>query len=121
MNHPLDQDVERRKRQRLPVHWSVYLSGWFENRHLESKTEDLSSDGFYCYVAEPILPGVILKFTVAIPNHHGEDRQICLQGSALVVRLERVSGGYGIGCNFKNYHIVTRMQSDLASWMMAER
>ena len=121
MNQQLDQYVERRKRPRLPVHWNVYLSGRFENHHLQSKTENLSSEGFYCYVAEPILPGATLEFTVAIPNHNGEDRQICLQGSALVVRFEHVDGGYGIGCIFKDYRIVTCMQSDVEAWMMAGR
>lgn len=121
MNQEISQDLERRRRPRLPVHWNVYLLGKPNARHVETTTENLSSDGFYCYVAEPILPGAMLEFTVAIPNHGIEDRQICMQGSALVVRLESVAGGYGIGCNFQDYHIVSCLQSDLESWVMAKR
>ena len=96
---------ERRKRARVAVRWTVYLARKTDSHPFETVTHDLSSDGFYCYVPEPILPGELLETTIVIPSHH--DGPLCIKGYSQVIRLDNIGASFGIGCQIREYNIVT--------------
>lgn len=100
---------ERRKHPRMPVHWTVYLYGKSDTHPVESVTVNLSSDGFFCCVPNPIQIGELLECTLIIPSHGSPDPNdlLSLRGIAQVVRLESVGSGYGIGCQIREYNIAT--------------
>jgi hypothetical protein len=90
----------------MPARWTVYLSRESDTHPLETVTRDLSSEGFYCYVPEPVLPGELLDCALMIPSHSKTEDLLCLKGQVQVVRLESIGHGYGIGCQLRNYSIV---------------
>jgi len=96
---------DRRRRPRIPARWTVYLSRESDSHPLETFTRDLSSEGFYCYVPEPMLPGQRMECTLMLPNHGNLDDGLCLRGSVQVVRLENSGQGFGIGCQILEYNI----------------
>ena len=98
--------IERRKRTRIPVHWTVYLTRETDSHPLETVTVNLSSEGFYCRVPAPIIPGEHMDCMLLIPNHC-RDYVLCLQGKAEVMRLETKGPDFYIGCRIHNYNIVT--------------
>jgi len=98
---------DRRKRPRMPARWTVYVSRESDSYPLETMTKDLSSEGFYCYTPERIPPGELLECTLMIPTHSKTEGPLCLKGHVKVVRLESVGHGYGMGCQFRDYGIVT--------------
>jgi len=100
------ESQERRKRPRIPVHWTVYLTRATDTHPLEAVTVNLSSEGFYCHVPVPIVPGELMECALLIPNH-GANQVLCLQGKVQVVRLETAGADYFIGCRIDHYNIVT--------------
>jgi hypothetical protein len=98
---------DRRRRPRIPARWKVYLSRESDAYRIETVTRDLSSEGFYCWIPEPILPGQTLSCMLMMPSLGSFGEQICLKGKIQVMRLENVKEGYGIGCQIQEYNIVT--------------
>src|SRR6185437_16197145 len=112
---------ERRQHKRVELHCPVRLLRQPGTQSVESVTENLSSDGFYCVSREPLQPGERLKGVIVIcggtppayeaplRNSSAIGRQRCTLGdSASAVRLEchvtvmRVEGLYsafGLGCH----------------------
>ena len=111
MTSPARTDVERRRRPRLPIHLTVYLSRRTASRQLESTTENMSSHGFYCFVSDSVPPGEVVQIAIIVPNYSDQSQSLCIQGSAEVVRVEDVGGRYGIGCRIQDYSIVPISQS----------
>ena len=105
--------IERRKRPRISVHWTVYLFRDAGSHPLESTTTNLSSSGFHCCVPEPIPPGERMECAIVIPNHCSQDNVLCLQGNVQVVRLENTGSGYSIGCQILEYSIITLSAQEL--------
>ena len=100
---------ERRKRKRVPLHWPVRLLGKPGNIPVESTTEDLSSEGFYCIIKEPFKRGARLQCEIVIPgNSLGlSESFIRLQSHVTVRRVEPLSKGYGLGCHIEDYSLLT--------------
>lgn len=102
---------ERRKRCRLDLHLDVRLQTGSDAtaRTLEGKTQNISTDGFYCILRAPLTPGDWIKCIVTIPLHHpvrGES-DLCLSCDAQVVRVEQADAGqYGVACRIDNYTIM---------------
>src|SRR5689334_15346674 len=61
------RDSDRRRRQRLPLHWNVYIFREVDSSPLVSRTKDLSSEGFYCTVEKPFTPGEQVCCDIIIP------------------------------------------------------
>jgi hypothetical protein len=51
--HDGERRLERRKRPRLMLYWRVYLFRRRTNAAIESRIENLSSEGFYCTLHSP--------------------------------------------------------------------
>ena len=99
---------ERRTHVRTRVRWSVLL----RHRHgesLESVTENLSSQGFYCFSPAPIGFGEVLPCWLTIPTYDPTDERatVVLECKVRVVRSEAVSseGPYGVACRIEEYHL----------------
>jgi hypothetical protein len=98
--------AERRRRVRSRVHWPVLL---FRNHTgedtVETITQDLSSNGFYCLSKKPFAVGELLLCTLQIPTNDPNGRQGHLERRVLVVRVEEnaADGQYGIACRTEDY------------------
>ena len=102
---------ERRRRLRANVHWAVRLV-----RHssripveIESVTENLSSEGFYCLCDEPFVPGEFLECMVFVPTQtrSAQQERLGLRCLVQVVRVECAAGGRcGIGCHIEDYRVI---------------
>lgn len=103
--------TDRRRRPRLPLAWSVHLLRSTGAHHLETKTKNVSSEGFYCSVHEPFVTGESIRCTVFIPTRNTEHPEECifLECQAKVVRVDAMAPNqYGVACHIENYKMVTR-------------
>jgi PilZ domain-containing protein len=100
--------ADRRKRKRVPLHWPVRLFR-HEGQAVESTTENLSSEGFYCISNEPFKPGERLQCVMAIPGGSvgSSEAFVLLQGHVTVTRVERLQGGVGLGCHIEDYALLS--------------
>jgi hypothetical protein len=100
---------ERRKRARTQVHWPVLLLRNHGAEAIETVTQNLSSNGFYCLSPEPLKPGESLLCTLKLPafDPRGEERTLALQCTVVVMRAESSADGYfGLACRIEDYHLV---------------
>jgi len=99
---------ERRKRPRMALHWPVRLTRG--TRIVESKTQNLSSGGFYCISTEAFAPGdsVECVFTLPAPDLGHWQTGLCLHCHAEVVRVEKTDPdfGFGLACRIQNYSLL---------------
>jgi len=104
-----DPTVERRRRTRSQVQWRVRFWGGFLTEALETVTQNLSSDGFYCSSRNPFVPGEQLVCSLSIPIHRLDpaDSGVELECRVRVVRIDPVSeaGYFGIGCKIEDYRL----------------
>ena len=101
---------ERRRRLRADVHWAVSLLGCSSRGPIESVTDNLSSDGFYCRCDELFVAGEFLECIISIPAHSRNGHPECLALRCLVqvVRVELLAAGgrCGIGCHIEGYRVI---------------
>ncbi|HXA06696.1 MAG TPA: PilZ domain-containing protein [Bryobacteraceae bacterium] len=99
---------ERRKRNRIALHWPVYLRRDPSATPVESRTENLTSNGFYCLAKEPFQLGEQLECTIAIPaGAFGySESSIRLQCRVKVMRVENQSENFGLGCYIEDYELL---------------
>jgi c-di-GMP-binding flagellar brake protein YcgR len=100
---------ERRKRLRVDLHLNVRFAK-FGSRPIETRTKNLSSEGFYCLSPEPLTPGEELACVIVIPAEDPQSREdaLSLECRARVVRVEKAEreGFFGIACHMENYRAV---------------
>ncbi len=99
---------ERRKRDRLPLRLTIYLSRSGDSHQYESRTRDISSAGFYCLLPVPVAPGETLDCYILLPPYGRDTHQnLCLQCTAKVVRIEQgdSDGRFGVGCYIEEYFV----------------
>src|SRR6476659_6231255 len=96
---------ERRKRKRVALHWPIRLFRSQTAASVESTTENLTSNGFYCVSREPFELGERLECIIAIPagSFSSKGSAICLQCRVRVTRVENQSDGFGLGCYIEDY------------------
>ena len=73
---------------------------------VETRTENLSSRGFYCILETPLVPGDIVKCDITIPNYSAPDRGISsITCDAEVIRVEAVGTepGFGVACRILDF------------------
>ncbi len=100
---------ERRNRPRAPLRWPVRISGADGGTALETRTENLSPEGFYCLVSEAIMPGQRIECMLELPSHGREgESTVFLRCQARVIRVETadVPEKFGIGCRIDQYSVV---------------
>jgi hypothetical protein len=101
---------ERRRRIRVHVHWPVrfFLEGTEET--VDTVTQDLSSDGFYCQASTVFVPGEIRACTLGVPTHHrngGGIRPVLCKVRVIRVEALGADGLYGVGCRIEDYHFIS--------------
>jgi hypothetical protein len=111
-----DPALERRRRTRTRVHWRLHFWGGPLTEALETVTQDLSSDGFYCFSRIPFIPGEQLICMLRIPAHRLDrsDQGAELECQVQVVRVDPVSedGDFGIGCKIEDYRLTRNVSPD---------
>lgn len=77
---------------------------------IHTTTHNLSSSGFYCLSATPLLPGEHLVCVLTVPAYdpRSQERTITLECRALVMRAEATTDGlFGIACRIEDYHLAS--------------
>ena len=98
---------ERRRRLRAQLHWGLTLHT--QGNAVETRTENVSSEGFYYISDQPASPGQMLHCTMMVPWHgDGDEGPLCFQCQARVIRVQPVSeeGRFGVGCRIERYSVV---------------
>jgi PilZ domain len=101
---------DRRARQRMKLPYSIVLYRLGEAAKIETTTEDISSEGFYCISEQPFSPNEKLECEVIIPS---EDRGPSLEDSlvlrcrAEVIRVvaDGLKPGFGLACRLQDYKV----------------
>ncbi len=100
---------ERRKRKRVALHWPVRLFRAPDMQSIESTTENLTSNGFYCVSKQPFQSGERLDCVIVIPvgSFGYADSPVCLQCRVRVTRVEDQQQGFGLGCYIEDYDLLS--------------
>lgn len=102
---------DRRKRTRVAVHWPVRLIRQPGTQPVETRTENLSSDGLYCITNVPFQPGERLQCEILLPGEGlgFSQSSVRLQCHVTVRRVEplNVIGAFGLGCQIEDYSLAT--------------
>ena len=106
--------TERRNQPRTNLRVPLYLLPEGAEVPIQTETEDLSLEGFYCYTERPFSPGESLKFLMLLPPATKSSLAIggiCLQGCVQVIRLT-VTGDmrYGLGCRLVSYRVLSNSE-----------
>ena len=107
--NPLLAMHDRRRRPRVALCWTVYLLRDSSDRPIESRTKNISSEGFYCYVAEPLNAGDVICSIIHVPaaDPARSERTIALHCRCRVLRVEAVSAVmFGVACRIEDYIVV---------------
>jgi PilZ domain len=98
-------NTERRLCRRLSLQWRLRL--WSAAIGIvETRTENLSSRGFYCILETPLVPGDIVMCDIAIPNYSAPDRGVSsIACQAEVIRVEAMGTepGFGVACRILDF------------------
>ncbi len=110
------QDRRRHPRLRLSYFLRLFRPGYSEG--IETKTEDLSCDGFYCISDRPVLPDEVIECELRIPGEQASDStgaDLVLRGRAQVVRVvpDELEPRFGVACRLEGY-TVDQHSTDLA-------
>jgi hypothetical protein len=96
---------ERRGRSRFPLQCRVEFER--EGRRFTSATLNISSQGFYCLVDQPVQPGEELRCRVDLMQGQTslELPGVSLNCEVVVLRSDWRPDGHGIACWIKNYTV----------------
>jgi hypothetical protein len=100
---------ERRRRSRVSLALDVHLFPIGEVDPIEGQTKNLSSEGFYCVVSQPIPVGEIVAYLLLVPTFGagGQHELVQLVGQIEVLRLEQLGATfYGMGCRIRDYRVL---------------
>jgi len=99
--------LDRRRRQRAAVHWSVQFHRPDATDLLATETQDLSSDGFYCRSSAVFTPGELVDCTLRVPAHRprASGEMLLVKCRVRIVRIDDADsrGLYGIGCRIEDF------------------
>ncbi len=91
------------------VAWEVHLFRPGIVDPIEGYTKNLSSEGLYCVVSQPVAVGDAVAYLLMVPafGPGGGHEVIRLSGQLEVLRMEQVgAGSYGLGCQFRDYRVL---------------
>jgi hypothetical protein len=104
------RSINRRKRTRAQLHWPLSFSLTGTTETVQTITQDLSSDGFYCIANARFVPGEARHCTLLVPTHHpgGENSPLHVLCKVRIIRVEVTGerGFYGVGCQIMDYRLV---------------
>ncbi len=88
----------------MQVHWHVSFSDGETQSALQSITQDVSSDGFYCVAKVAFVPGEIRTCMLELPAH-----PVRIYCKVRIIRVEALAERetYGIGCRIEDYRFRT--------------
>src|SRR5580692_2385992 len=93
VNGMVPRKSERRTRPRAALQWAVHVSR--AGMHpVSGRTSNVSSQGFYCLVKEPLESGELVECTlvIPIPKSRKPDGVLWLKCQARLLRVEAVAG-----------------------------
>jgi PilZ domain len=101
---------DRRRRPRLKLPYSIVLHRIGEPTGIQTATEYISSDGFFCISEQPFSPNESLDCEVMIPSQDSkcnDGESLVLHCRAEVVRVvtDGIKPGYGLACRLKDYTV----------------
>jgi hypothetical protein len=102
-------ETDRRQRVRVALSLPIRLFRGDDSRPFDTRTRNVSSEGFYCVVTEPFTAGERIRCILTLPSFHPVHRDdvITLDCRARVVRVEAlVPPNFGIGCSIEGYQVV---------------
>lgn len=103
-------NTERRLHRRLALHWRLRLS-YGSVGPVETRTENLSSRGFYCILETPLVPGDVVTCDIMIPNYDTPDRgasSIACQAEVIRVEAVGTEPGFGVACRILDFTLAKR-------------
>ena|ERR1700733_11522123 len=105
---PPEDGQDRRRHPRLPLSYLLRLFRPGYSEGIETKTEDLSCDGFYCISDHPVLPNERIECELRIPGEyvsHSKESDLVLRCQAEVVRVvpDELAPRYGVACRLEGY------------------
>src|SRR6185369_13755858 len=92
-----------------PLHWTLYLASRGGTHPRRTETENLSRDGFYCILDQPLTAGEHVDCDIVIPTHESDCHAvISLRCRAQVIRVEKIDCGeqYGLACRIEDYRLI---------------
>ena len=104
-------NTDRRLYRRLNLHCRLRLSATAIGT-VTTRTENLSSRGFYCILETPLVPGDVVTCDIAIPNYGTQDRGVSsIACQAEVIRVEAVGTepGFGVACRILDFTFAKRV------------
>jgi hypothetical protein len=107
---PMESDLERRCRPRLRLALPVVLLPPGAAERIETKTEDVSCDSFYCFSNRPFSPEDRLECELLIPGDQLSsvpEPDLCVRCQVRVVRVvpRGPQLGFGVACRLEDYTI----------------
>ena len=101
---------DRRRHPRLRLSYLLRLFRPGHSAGIETKTEDLSCDGFYCISDHPVLPHEKIECELLIPGPQVGDpweSDLVLRCRAEVVRLvpDALASRFGVACRLEGYTV----------------
>jgi len=105
---PVAGRVERRRWVRTRLHWHVQFFGLGETGNVETTTQNLSSQGFYCISPVPSVPGERFICTLKVPAHQPDsaDRLLSMECQVRILRVDPAEGSYGFACQIEEYQFL---------------
>jgi len=106
------QTIERRKTNRVGLHWHLRLSGGTIDS-IQTRTENISSQGFYCILAHPLIPGEALDCELSIPSYGsvGVTRSLVCKAEVIRVESRGAEPGFGVGCRIVDFTLARNRSS----------
>jgi hypothetical protein len=103
---------DRRNRLRARVHWPVVFVRAVPAETVETMTQNLTSEGFYCLSPSSFIAGERLTCCLKLPGHDpaGRDQLLWLECRIRVARVEppNAEGAFGVGCQIEDYRFSYR-------------
>lgn len=103
-------DIERRRSPRACLRWTLYLKPDGTGHSVRTESRDISRDGFYCVLHQPVRPGDRIRCDIVVPTHNSRnpDDVVHLRCSVQVVRVEQIGAGseFGLACRIESYCVV---------------
>jgi hypothetical protein len=104
----LNGDVpDRRSRPRLRLSYPLFLFRLGEASGIETRTEDISCEGFFCISESPFALHEMVECELVIPAgepRNPTDRDLLMRCRAHVIRVVRQrSSGFGVACRLEDY------------------
>jgi hypothetical protein len=99
---------DRRNRVRAQVHWPVVFVRDDGSDAVETTTQNLTSEGFYCLSSSSFIWGEQLTCCIKLPAHDpaGREQVLWLECRIRVARVDppNAEGVFGVACQIEDYH-----------------